>query len=187
MQVTRCPRCEVELPEAAAYCPACSFSLGEPVQFTEARINDNDAGRIGTTRPERYLAAACDNLLAVFLVIYVAAEMSERIGPVKTTAVKAGIGFGVLGVYFVYFLVFEALFSTTPGKLLCGLQVRRLDDSKCGFRGALIRTATRLLEVNPMLLGCLPAALIVHSSVRKQRWGDFLAGTIVVEKRKRRR
>jgi len=38
----------------------------------------------------------------------------------------------------------------------------------------------RVLEVNPVLLGAFPAALSVVFSPKHQRFGDKLAGTIVV-------
>jgi uncharacterized RDD family membrane protein YckC len=37
-----------------------------------------------------------------------------------------------------------------------------------------------ILEVNPLLLGGLPAGLVIISTKRKQRIGDLLAGTLVV-------
>ena len=38
----------------------------------------------------------------------------------------------------------------------------------------------RLLEVNPLLFGGLPAGIAILTSERKQRIGDMLAGTVVV-------
>jgi uncharacterized RDD family membrane protein YckC len=38
----------------------------------------------------------------------------------------------------------------------------------------------RIIEVNPLLLGGIPAGIVVISTSRKQRIGDLLAGTIVV-------
>jgi len=58
--------------------------------------------------------------------------------------------------------------------------VRKLDGSPCDWKAALIRGALRLVEVNPILLGGLPAGLAIIASARKQRIGDMLAGTLVV-------
>jgi uncharacterized RDD family membrane protein YckC len=44
----------------------------------------------------------------------------------------------------------------------------------------LIRSGLRIFEVNPLLLGGLPAGLVIIASQRKQRIGDLLAGTVVV-------
>jgi uncharacterized RDD family membrane protein YckC len=38
----------------------------------------------------------------------------------------------------------------------------------------------RLVEVNPLLLGALPAGISILATERKQRIGDLQAGTVVV-------
>lgn len=83
-------------------------------------------------------------------------------------------------VYFAYYFLFEAAISRTPGKLLTGLVIVRKDGTRATIRDAAIRTAFRVLEVNPALFGGLPAALSIISSVDHQRFGDKVAGTIVV-------
>jgi len=138
-----------------------------------------DAGLSGYTRPERYIAAVVDNSFAVLLVMIVAANLSENLEPSGNVAIDAAIGFGLLLLYFGYFLIFESLLSSTPGKLMFSLRVLHLDGTRCSLKAAIIRTLTRLLEVNPVVLGCLPAALVVWNSKHKQRWGDILAGTVV--------
>ena len=141
---------------------------------------------VGYTRPERYLAAAVDNMFAVLLVMIIASNLSENLEPSGNVAVDATIGFGLLAIYFGYFLGFESAFSTTPGKLMFSLRVLHLDGSRCTVKAAFLRTLTRLLEVNPILLGCLPAALVVWSSQHRQRWGDILAGTVVTDRKRQR-
>ena len=42
-----------------------------------------------------------------------------------------------------------------------------------------VRTGLRLFEVNPLLLGALPAGVAILASSRRQRLGDWLAGTVV--------
>jgi uncharacterized RDD family membrane protein YckC len=79
-----------------------------------------------------------------------------------------------------YYFVSEWLLGRTPVKLVAGLVVIRRDGKQPGLREALIRTGTRLLEVNPFLLGAAPAALSIIFSKRHQRWGDKWAGTLVV-------
>ena len=43
-----------------------------------------------------------------------------------------------------------------------------------------MRTLLRLFEVNPLLLGGIPAAIAVLCSKNRQRLGDMLAGTYVI-------
>jgi len=82
--------------------------------------------------------------------------------------------------YLAYFFLLETLWSRTFGKFFQGLVIRKLDGSRCDWKAALIRSALRLVEVNPLLLGGLPAGLVIVASERKQRIGDLLAGTLVV-------
>lgn len=86
----------------------------------------------------------------------------------------------VVSVYLAFYFIFEALFSRTPGKWLTGLKVVTFDGHRCNLKQTVIRTLFRILEVNPLLLGALPAAIRIIWSRRKQRFGDLFAGTMVV-------
>jgi uncharacterized RDD family membrane protein YckC len=136
---------------------------------------------IGTTRPPRHGAAIIDHVLAFVSLFAVGSFLGQRILSKRSDETSILIGLAVFAVYFLYYFLFEWLFSATPGKLLTGLTVRYTDGSRLGAKAAFIRTLTRLIEVNPLLLGGLPAAIIVRKSRRHQRWGDQLAGTVVVE------
>lgn len=127
---------------------------------------------IGDASKARLIAVFIDHLIAFALTLLVVAFVPESLPALKAA-------FFVL-VYLGYFVVFEALFSRTLGKLFQGLVVRKLDGSPCDWKAALIRGVLRMVEVNPILLGGLPAALVIISTERKQRIGDILAGTIVV-------
>src|SRR6185436_18483859 len=83
-------------------------------------------------------------------------------------------------IYLAYFVVLEGLWSRTFGKFFQGLIVRKVDGTPCDWKAALIRGGLRIFEVNPLLLGGLPAGLVIIASARKQRIGDMLAGTVVV-------
>jgi uncharacterized RDD family membrane protein YckC len=63
-----------------------------------------------------------------------------------------------------------------------GLVVRNIDGTRASLKGHLIRTIARVLEANPILLGGIPAGIAIFSSVKKQRIGDSLAGTVVVSR-----
>lgn len=127
---------------------------------------------VGEVSKERFIAAFIDNLIGFALMIAVAILVPEGFPVIKATL--------YILIYFVYFIVFEALWSRTIGKYFQGLIVRKLDGSLCDWKAALIRSALRLIEINPILLGGLPAGLVIIASERKQRLGDILAETIVV-------
>jgi len=127
---------------------------------------------VGNTSKERLIAVFIDHILAFGLMMFIVALVPESF-----TVLKAVLFFLV---YLGYFVVLEALWSRTLGKFFQGLVVRKLDGSRCDWKAALIRGGLRLLEVNPLLLGGLPAGIAIISTERKQRIGDILAGTVVV-------
>jgi len=127
---------------------------------------------IGDASKARLIAVFIDHLIAFALTMLVLAFVPESLPMVKAV-------FFFL-IYLAYFVVMETLFSRTLGKLFQGLVVRKLDGSRCDWKAALIRSALRIVEVNPLLLGGLPAGLVIITSERKQRIGDILAGTLVV-------
>jgi uncharacterized RDD family membrane protein YckC len=127
---------------------------------------------IGDASKERLIAVFVDHLIALALTLLVVAFVPESLPVVKAVC--------VFSIYIMYFVVLEALWSRTLGKWFQGLVVRKLDGRPCDWKAALIRGALRLVEVNPILLGGLPAGLAIIASARKQRIGDMLAGTLVV-------
>jgi uncharacterized RDD family membrane protein YckC len=120
----------------------------------------------------RQLAAIADNLIAMILGVCAAKFISHDSPGLQTVC--------FITIYFGYFFVFEALISRTPGKLLTGLKVVRTNGNRISAWHAAIRTTFRIVEVNPALLGALPAALSIVFSRHNQRFGDKAAGTIVV-------
>ena len=127
---------------------------------------------VGDATKSRLIAVFVDHLIALALMFFVIALIPETL-PVAKAA-------GFFLVYLAYFVILEALWSRTLGKYFQGLIVRKLDGSPCDWKAALIRGVLRMFEVNPLLLGGLPAGLVVIASSRKQRLGDILAGTLVV-------
>ena len=127
---------------------------------------------IGDASKARLMALFIDHLIALALMMLAVAFVPESL-----PLVKAGFFFII---YLAYFIVLEALWSRTFGKFVQGLVVRKLDGNPCDWTAALIRGSLRIIEVNPLLLGGLPAGLVIIGSERKQRIGDQLAGTVVV-------
>jgi len=129
---------------------------------------------VDTVRP-RHLAAVMDNLLA--MVLAVVAAKSIDVGRPTLQAVVLVV------VFLAYYLVFELLFSRTPSKFVTGLVIVELDGRRCTWQHVLTRTAFRVLEVNPLFLGGLPAALSIIFSEHHQRFGGKVAETLVVHSR----
>jgi uncharacterized RDD family membrane protein YckC len=114
---------------------------------------------IGDASKARLIAVFIDHLIAFALMLFVVALVPETYPVVK------GVFFFL--IYLGYFLVLEALWSRTLGKYFQGLVVRKLDGSRCDWKAALIRTALRIVEVNPLLLGGIPAGIAVISTARR--------------------
>jgi uncharacterized RDD family membrane protein YckC len=126
----------------------------------------------GNTIFPRYIAANVDVLLATLFML-----LALKANPLDYRILHIVVA--VLA-FLAYYFIFESLFARTPGKFLMGLVVRKFDGSKCGWREAAIRTALRVVEVNPLLLGALPACAMILISKHRQRLGDKLADTVVV-------
>jgi uncharacterized RDD family membrane protein YckC len=80
-----------------------------------------------------------------------------------------------------YYVLLEGRWGATLGKLVMKLRVVGRDGRPPGYWRAVIRTVFRLIEVNPLLAGGLPAALVVWLSKAHQRLGDVVAGTYVLQ------
>ncbi len=128
----------------------------------------------GTTMP-RYIAAIID-FVGVFVFSMLAAkQMPEGIVWLQITTVV------VVGV--AYYYVPEFFVGRTLGKLFTGLKVISLDGHSCTAWQIGVRTALRVIEVNPLLFGAIPAGISALMSPNRQRIGDRLVGTTVVHSR----
>jgi uncharacterized RDD family membrane protein YckC len=79
-------------------------------------------------------------------------------------------------------VVWEVAWSgQTPGKRALGLRVIRLDGAPVGLPESLVRNALRVVELP---LGYAPAVLAVALGARRQRLGDLVAGTLVIQERR---
>jgi uncharacterized RDD family membrane protein YckC len=124
------------------------------------------------TKVPRHLAGLLDNLIALVVSFICARQLPEHWIVLQAVVIVI--------VYLAYYFFFEHFFSATPAKAIYGLTIRSADGERCSVRQILIRTLYRLLEVNPMLLGCLPAAFSILRSPHSQRYGDKRANTVVI-------
>lgn len=95
-------------------------------------------------------------------------------------------GIPILAVLFLipaYYIFLEGYTGFTLGKFIMRIQTVNADGGTTGPLKALIRTALRLIEVNPFLVGGLPAGICVLVTKEKQRLGDIVAKTYVVNAR----
>jgi uncharacterized RDD family membrane protein YckC len=132
--------------------------------------------RRGSSGVPRFLAAQLDHGFAVVLFFVTAMTIADD----RPFQVLPGVA--ALGNYLGYYFISEWLLGATPGKYFLGLRVRQLSGEPCTASQIAVRTVWRILEVNPVLLGALPAGISIFSTSRRQRIGDIFAGTVVVRK-----
>jgi len=77
-----------------------------------------------------------------------------------------------------YFVVFEGLTARTPGKLLMGLKVVKLDGGRYDWKAVLLRNVLRIVDGLPVLY--IVGLVTVAVTQRNQRLGDLAAGTLVM-------
>jgi uncharacterized RDD family membrane protein YckC len=126
----------------------------------------------GEATRERFFAFIIDNMLAVLLGFVALGIMKPHGEAAQWVAAVAS--------YLSFFLVFEGLFGATPGKFGFGLRVTTREGGRCSWWQILTRPALRLVDANPLVLGALPGGVAVLSGPHRQRFGDMLAGTVVV-------
>jgi len=91
----------------------------------------------------------------------------------------AGVSFRLM--YALYCLVLELLMGATPGKRLLGSMVLSESLERPNTVQIVIRNITKLIELEPALL-IWPFMLVIFFTTNRQRIGDLLARTIVVER-----
>jgi uncharacterized RDD family membrane protein YckC len=79
-----------------------------------------------------------------------------------------------------YYPVLEHRFGMTLGKLVCRVKVVDARGGLPSWSQTIVRTVLRFFEVNPALLGGVPAGIAVLASKNHQRLGDMAAGTFVL-------
>jgi Predicted membrane protein/domain len=86
-----------------------------------------------------------------------------------------------LALILLYYPLLEGFTGYTLGKLIMRIKVVDPTGRRPGLLKALQRTLTRLIEVNPFLLGGIPAGVAVWISKTRQRLGDMWAKTFVLK------
>lgn len=95
------------------------------------------------------------------------------------------LGIPIIGLILGYFMVFEAIYSTTLGKRLLGLFVVDESGIKINWMQTFIRNVTKVPFLTSFLLFDILFGIISEKTKgRKQRVLDFVAGTKVVQTKK---
>ena len=193
-----CSACGQSNADGSMSCSKC----GSPLAMAAAPAGSDQVGSAaapatqGANSPALAAGAALagigDRAIATLLDIVLAASPFAVIG--VWAAVRWGgvtpNGFELHGIaalftislvvilWFLYVWLLEGLLGATLGKFILNLRVRRLDGSGIGLSKSLVRNLSRVVDaIGVYFVGFL----IANFSDRKQRLGDHLAGTVVVQ------
>lgn len=91
-----------------------------------------------------------------------------------------GVFFAFIVINFGYYIYFEALWQgQTPGKRIAKIRVIDQNGQPVSVSAVIIRNLIRIFDEGIMLIGLLPMLIDKH----ERRFGDLLAGTVVIRER----
>jgi uncharacterized RDD family membrane protein YckC len=111
--------------------------------------------------------------------LHAAAQAGEPMREAPSQALWAWFWFRV--IYTTWCTLFEAFTASTPGKRLMGCFVMSESLARATFLQIVIRNVSRMIELEPFLK-IWPFMLIIFFTRNRQRLGDLLAHTVVVER-----
>jgi uncharacterized RDD family membrane protein YckC len=97
--------------------------------------------------------------------------------PFKFVALILFSAMAVIVGSFLYHSLLEGLWGKTIGKKLCGIVVRGEDFRKCNLLKGFLRNVMRIIDSFSYYL---VAAVSLSATMKWQRLGDIVAGTVVV-------
>ena len=179
-----CPSCGVKNENSPVKCFICGYILpsGERGASAERRPQRSSMSSAAPSGPyaaigDRMLALILDRVVIAALLAIPAAWIGQRLAATPLRAIIAGtITFVILVL--AYHIVLEALFGATLGKGLLGLQVR----NGSGERPWLTATIRNVVRFVDGLLFYSLAFVFALFTRRRQRIGDLVAGTTVIER-----
>ncbi len=157
--------------------------------IAEASVSPIPVDRIHRPHPSRgIIAPLSSRLLAVlidmFLVGFVILPLSLFFGvdPLEGLVSLPTLLFLFTwgAVLILYHAVLEAMWGATLGKWLSQIAVVAEDLTRASVRSSLIRNVMRLVDALPFLIPYLLGVLVARTNPNRQRWGDQLAKTIVI-------
>lgn len=90
-----------------------------------------------------------------------------------------------LFIMVAYFVLLEAFFGQTIGKMLIGIKVVADDGLNPGLRRSIIRNILRVVDSLPMF--SIYGIYLIQKTPKRSRFGDIKAGTIVIVKKKEKK
>lgn len=130
----------------------------------------------------RFVATLVDFILylIVFVIVGIALGHAQASAGSASVSLTGTPAFLVDVLFFLYYIVFEAVLGGTVGKMLLGIRVANVDGSRIGWGASIIRNILRIIDALPFFY--LLGAILIWTSPQKQRLGDRAAKTVVVRR-----
>lgn len=188
MNEEKCAQCGIPATPGAKFCEGCGAPLpvaGQPVQRPGVAEQVAVSSYQGVAI--RFVAQLIDVVIlgVVFWVLGFTGAGTITIDA-STARVSINPFFGLLilldvVIAFLYFTILEGHYGQTVGKMVVKIKVvKQADKSSISYLEAAVRTILRIIDLIPFLVPYLLAAILVWSSEEKQRLGDRVAQTVVV-------
>lgn len=190
-----CPKCGEIYPSDTKFCAKDGSPLIENVnENKEENISNKIFNEPTDDREQNRIARLGDRLIALIIDTLIIGAFFAVIGmwiASKMGGVTAE-GFALKGIpalivisasflfTFIYYFVLEAFFGATLGKIIIGIQVVNKDGGKCSMWASFIRNLLRIVDG---LILYLVGFLFAIFSKTRQRLGDRVANTVVIEKK----
>ena len=185
-----CPSCGAENLAGIPRCEKCGALFPSPPDTPgdgkgpQVKSAPLAGGRIVARLGDRLIAVILDGVMGAIFFAVIGMYAAVRFGGVTDSGFSlegkpALIAMGsALVVGFLYYWLLEGVFGATVGKAIVGLRVRDKSGDPCTLKASVIRNLLRIIDaLGVYFVGFLVAVL----SKLRQRVGDHLAGTVVVE------
>ncbi|HYA33047.1 MAG TPA: RDD family protein [Candidatus Bathyarchaeia archaeon] len=185
MDEGKCALCGTPSSPGAQYCAACGEALRHQKQATAQR-QLKVLGFQGVSI--RFVAQLVD-VIILGIIMWVLSftgagtvTFDASTGQISTSPFLGLLVLIDLLIAFLYFTILEGRIGQTVGKMLLKIKVvKQATGASISYGDAAVRTILRIIDLIPFFVPYLLAAVLIWSSENKQRLGDRVAHTVVVQ------
>ena len=203
MDENQCAQCGTPASPGAKYCGACGEAFTRKTSLTgqEPQGTSTYTPSPGVAAPTAFAAAppyqgVSIRFVAQLVDVIILGVIFWLLGftgagtitvDASTAQVSISPFFGLLIlidviIAFLYFTILEGRNGQTVGKMVVKIKVvKQADNSSISYGEAAVRTILRIIDLIPFIAPYLLAAVLIWSSENKQRLGDRVAHTVVVQ------
>ena len=124
---------------------------------------------------KRAVAVIIDSVI-MFVIAYVLAMLTGGTTE-EGFSMNGAPAFALFFIAIGYYVAMEAMMGGTLGKKMLGIKIVKQDGSPMDWQASIIRNILRIVDG---IFGYLVGAIIIWTSKDKQRLGDKVAHTLVV-------